>query len=130
MLIQNLFERPIFRHINGVVKADQTDADSVWQELDEYVVTRELDGHLTKFFEAYLSSIDHYGDPDVVGKVGVWVSGFFGSGKSHFIKILSYLLANEKVTKGGITKEAIEFFDGKIQARISQMDYRFDDLLC
>ena len=115
MLIQNIFERPIFRHINGVVKADQTDADSVWQELDEYVVTSELDGHLTKFFEAYLSSIDHYGDPDVVGKVGVWVSGFFGSGKSHFIKILSYLLANEKVTKGEITKEAIEFFDGKIQ---------------
>ena len=43
------------------------------------------------------------------------MSGFFGSGKSHFIKILSYLLENREVTKDGTTKNAIEFFDGKVQ---------------
>ena len=42
MLIKNLFERDVFRHINGVVKADQLDESSVWQELDEFVITREL----------------------------------------------------------------------------------------
>jgi len=41
MLIQDLFKRDIFRPINGVVKADQLDESSVWQELDEFVITRE-----------------------------------------------------------------------------------------
>ena len=58
MLIKNLFERDIFRPINGVVKADQLDDSSVWQELDEFVVTRELDQHFRKFFSAYLDAID------------------------------------------------------------------------
>jgi hypothetical protein len=43
MQIKDLFERDIFRPINGVVKADQLDDSSVWQELDEFVMTRELD---------------------------------------------------------------------------------------
>ena len=106
---------PINRPINGVIKAEQLDDDSVWQELDEFVVTKELDEHLRKFLDAYLSAIDNPNDPSVASKVGVWVSGFFGSGKSHFIKILSYLLENKKVTKEGLTKSAIEFFEGKIQ---------------
>ena len=46
MKIQDLFERNIHRHINGVVKADQLDESSVWQELDEFVVTRELTRHI------------------------------------------------------------------------------------
>ncbi len=114
MLIEQLFSKPISRPINGVIKADQSDSESVWQELDEYVVTRELDVHLRRFFEAYLSAIDHPNDPDVVGKVGIWVSGFFGSGKSHFIKILSYLLENRAVTNQGRERLAIDFFKEKI----------------
>ena len=46
MNIQDLFERNIRRPINGVVKADQLDASSIWQELDEFVVTRELGRHM------------------------------------------------------------------------------------
>jgi hypothetical protein len=88
MKIENLFERDIYRPINGVVKADQLDDASVWQELDEFVVTRELDQHLRKFFSAYVDAINHPNDPDVSGKIGVWVSGFFGSGKSHLSKVL------------------------------------------
>jgi hypothetical protein len=49
---------------------------NVWQELDEYVVTRELDGHLRKFFDAYLAAQDN--PAEASGNVGVWVSGFFG----------------------------------------------------
>ena len=115
MLIKDLFTKPVSRPINGVIKADQFDDESVWQELDEYVITRELDIHLRRFISAYLESIDNRGNSDVSGKVGVWVSGFFGSGKSHFIKILSYLLENREVSKDGASKKAIEFFDGKIQ---------------
>jgi hypothetical protein len=49
MQIKDLFAKAIDRPINGVIKADQNDTESVWQELDEYVVTRELDIHLRGF---------------------------------------------------------------------------------
>jgi hypothetical protein len=115
MKIKELFTMPIDRPINGVIKAEQLDADSVWQELEEFVVTKELDIHLRKFLEVYLNAIDHPTDPSVANEVGVWVSGFFGSGKSHFIKILSYLLENREVTKDGVTQHAVDFFKDKIQ---------------
>jgi hypothetical protein len=115
MKIQNLFERDLYRSINGVVKADQLDESSVWQELDEFVVTRELDQHLRRFFSTYGDAIKQPTDPDVPGKIGVWVSGFFGSGKSHFIKVLSYLLRNKIHTYEGQSKRAVEFFESKIK---------------
>jgi len=115
MKIRDLFVRDIARPINGVVKADQLDESSVWQELDEFVVTRELDGHLRRFFTAYVEAIKNPKDPDAADRIGVWVSGFFGSGKSHFIKVLSYLLRNGTHSHEGQTKRAVEFFDGKIK---------------
>lgn len=112
MPIKDMFERNIQRSINGVIKADQKDDANVWQELDEYVITKELDGHLRRFFDTYLAALDN--PADASGNVGVWVSGFFGSGKSHFIKILSYLLANRQVAQDGQTRLAQDFFENKI----------------
>src|ERR1700675_904420 len=115
MLIKNLFERDIFRPINGVVKADQLDDSSVWQELDEFVITRELDQHLRKFIAWYLEAVDQGKNADAAGKMGVWISGYFGSGKSHFLKVLSYLLRNEMHNLDGKSKLAVEFFESKIK---------------
>ena len=101
MLIKEMFEKEIDRDIQGVIIVGQSEAENVAQELDEYVVTRELQKHFADFFSSYKKGI--------VGntpKMGVWISGFFGSGKSHFLKILSYLLANKQVG----TKRAIDFF--------------------
>jgi hypothetical protein len=109
MKIREIFDRDISRSINGVVKADQMDDAFVWQELEEFVVTKELSGHLSDFYNAYLRTIDAQHDPAVSGKIGVWVSGFFGSGKSHMIKVLSHLLENRAVTRNGQTRRALEF---------------------
>lgn len=113
MKIRELFTKPIDRPINGVIKADQRDAESIWQELDEYVVTKQLTEYFRRFFDAFLAAADNPKDPVVSSRMGVWVSGFFGSGKSHFIKILSYLLENieaiDPVT--GKPKKAAAFFD-------------------
>lgn len=106
MILNEMFEKSIERDIRGVIKVAQTDDDSIQQELDEYVVTRELQKHLSKFYENYQKGVN--GSTD---KMGVWISGFFGSGKSHFLKILAYLLENKRVKN----KIAVEYFDGKIQ---------------
>lgn len=115
MRIETLFRKDIFRPINGVVKADQLDEASVWQELDEFVVTRELTSRLRQFIAHYLEVMDHPNDPAINDKIGVWVSGFFGSGKSHFIKVLSYLLDNEPHRHGDDTRRAVDFFERKIE---------------
>ena len=101
MQIKNMFEKPIDRDIQGVIIVGQGEETNVAQELEEYVVTRELQKHFSEFFEAYKKGI--VGNTN---EVGVWISGFFGSGKSHFLKILSYLLANKEVEG----KRAIDYF--------------------
>ena len=113
MKIRELFVKPIDRPINGVVKADQMDAASVWQELEEYVVTKQISEYLRKFFDAYLAAQDRPNDAAITDRMGVWVSGFFGSGKSHFIKILSYLLENIEASNPttGERRFAAQFFD-------------------
>ena len=92
MVIEQLFQEDINRKINGVVKVDQDATDVLVQELDEYVITRDLKKHFITFFNNYGESFRE-GTADI----GVWISGFFGSGKSHFLKMLSYLLANQEV---------------------------------
>lgn len=109
MKIQNIFEKDITRNIQGVIKVGQDDAQTIKQDLDEYVVTTELQRYFDDFFDAYEKGINGTTD-----KMGVWISGFFGSGKSHFLKILSYLL-NSQVQVDGIS--AVEFF--KQQNKIS-----------
>lgn len=101
MQIKNMFTKRIDRDIKGVIKVGQGDDANVQQELAEYVVTRELQKHFADFFANYKAGI--VGNTD---KMGVWISGFFGSGKSHFLKILSYLLDN-RVVDG---KRAIDYF--------------------
>ncbi|EEY94901.1 BREX system P-loop protein BrxC [Acinetobacter johnsonii] len=109
MNIKELFYKPLDRAINGVVKADQDDNATVYQELDEYVVTNELEKHFRDFFQSYGTDLS---DPSIANRVGVWISGFFGSGKSHFLKTLSYILANKVASDAeGKERSAAEFFD-------------------
>jgi len=106
MQLKKMFYKDIERDIKGVIKIGQEDDYNVRQELEEYVVTRELSKHFDSFFEAYRKGINSYTD-----KMGVWISGFFGSGKSHFLKILSYLLENKEVEGN----KAINYFNDKIK---------------
>lgn len=104
MKIQSMFQKDINRDINGVIKVAQDDEKSLHQELSEYIITKELRRHFRTFFDNYTKAIDQPTD-----KMGVWISGFFGSGKSHFLKMLSYLLSNKEVQ--GVP--AIDYFKDK-----------------
>lgn len=104
MRIQDMFKDDIDRKINGVVKVDQDAAEVLAQEVKEYVITRDIHKHMITFFEHYSEAFD-----TPTADIGVWISGFFGSGKSHFLKILSYLLKNPEIE--GRTVE--DYFRGK-----------------
>ena len=101
MKIKDMFTKKIDREIQGVIIVGQGEDVNVSQELEEYVVTRELQKHFADFYSAYKKGI-----VGTTPKMGVWISGFFGSGKSHFLKILSYLLENRQVGD----RKAMEYF--------------------
>lgn len=84
--MREIFEKPVDRAIDGVIKAD--DEASLRIELDEYVITGEIGQRLEQFLDAY----NNYKTAN-----GVWISGFFGSGKSHLLKMLALLLENREV---------------------------------
>jgi len=73
MKLKDIFTKPVDRPIEGVIKAD--DEASLRLEIEEYVLTREIEKRLENFLDAYVN----YENAN-----GVWISGFFGSGKSHF----------------------------------------------
>lgn len=85
MSLSSFFRENIFRNIETVIKAD--DQEHILDEVVEYVVTNEISRKIRDFFAEY---------NDYRGANGVWISGFFGSGKSHLLKILSYILENKQ----------------------------------
>ena len=106
MVIREMFAEDINRKINGVIKVDQAADEVIEQELREYVITKELKKHFITFFNYYS---DSFTQP--TADMGVWISGFFGSGKSHFLKMLSYLLENKEVNG----KCSVEYFRSKFE---------------
>lgn len=117
MQIKEMFRKEIDRELQGVIVVGQGAETNAAQELEEYVVTRELQRHFADFFTAYKKGI-----LGTTPKMGVWISGFFGSGKSHFLKILSYLLENKQVGD----KHALDFFidDKKITDQMVLADMK------
>ena len=87
MQLTRIFEKPVDRAIEGVIKAD--DESSLRLEVEEYVLTNEVAQRIETFLEAY--------NHPQGGANGAWISGFFGSGKSHLLKILAMLLENRLI---------------------------------
>jgi hypothetical protein len=115
MIIKDLFKKYIGRPIQGVVTIGNEDEEQKWQELEEYVCTDEIIKSFRTFFRRYRESI-----ATPTEKMGVWITGFFGSGKSHFLKILGYILENEEVA--GV--RSAEYFKEKIRDELVLADIR------
>lgn len=108
MQVNNIFELEIKRRIPAVAKVDDTDQATILQEISEYVVTRPIEEALVRF-------LDIYGETRVnpTDQIGAWIAGFFGSGKSHFAKMLNYLLKNSQVDG----QQAIDLFKTRLDAQ-------------
>lgn len=83
MQLNEIFAKDVQRSIEGVIKAD--DVAHLGTEVEEYVLTNEAAKGLELLLEAYTN---------YTNANGVWISGFFGSGKSHLLKMLAHLLGD------------------------------------
>jgi len=110
MKIKDIFEKPINRRIEEVIKVTQIEETVVHEEISEYIVTNAIKDYFNDFLKVYSEapSDPHEG-------IGVWISGFFGSGKSSFAKILGYILEGRSV----LSEDARDLF--KKQANNQQI---------
>lgn len=110
---KELYSKDIYRHIEGVIKADDT--EDLLNEVEEYVITKEVEQNLKRFFEHYIEK---------KFSSSVWISGEFGSGKSHLLKMLALMLSNTEINEkkcGELIKSKISDFelDANIQKALS-----------
>jgi hypothetical protein len=87
MKIFELFDKKIDRRINPAVVVSEMEEYFINQEIDEYVFTDGVTKNVYDFLDAIANKKE--------GKTGVWISGYYGSGKSHFIKYLFFALSEK-----------------------------------
>ena len=115
MKIRDIFRNRIDRRIEEVIKVDLGDEETVAYEMEEYVVTNHLRDQFEIILDGFQETIHKPSEA-----VTVWVSGFFGSGKSSFAKVLGYIVENPKIRD----REAAERFfercpDNRLQALLA-----------
>ena len=106
--VRDLIRRDIGVKVEGVVKV--FDWASLATEMREYVVTDKIEDELKRIFDTFTQvseTLRHGGQARDV--MGMWVSGFFGSGKSHFAKVLGHLIQNSHLDDCG-TERCIDAF--------------------
>jgi len=109
MKMIEIFEKKPTRRISRVVMVDQHEEEVVRTEVEEYVVTDQIRGLLQDFIDQFLET-----RMGRVSDVCTWISGFFGSGKSHLAKMLGYILTNREVTfEDGTKIKVADYFHQK-----------------
>lgn len=110
MRVGEVLEKTPFREITTVVRITDHDPGRVWGEMDEYVPTDRVKQHFRDVLDALADT--HRGPTE---RVCVWVSGFFGSGKSHFLKVLGYVLEDRELQDDdGAAHSSCEFLCHKL----------------
>lgn len=103
MDMTGIYAKDINRTIDGVIKADES--AHIRSEVDEYVMTSEIRAGLDRI-------LDEWNAPRPQSN-GVWISGFFGSGKSHMLKMMSYLLGDVRGSGEMTRQQVAEVFTQK-----------------
>jgi hypothetical protein len=101
MLLKEIYYRPIDRQINPAVVVSDKKIGTIDAEIKEYVFTNELIEKLFLIVDTVLNK--------KIGKTGIWINGYYGSGKSHFIKYVHYLLDSQT------SDEAFDAFEKAVE---------------
>ncbi|MDR1039210.1 MAG: BREX system P-loop protein BrxC [Deltaproteobacteria bacterium] len=96
---------------------DDASMDVLRYELETFVCKGQYEKGLTRVLDAFLSNVDK-------GKQqpGVWVSGFYGSGKSHFVKMLRALWTNTRFRNGDTAREIVHGLPLGIRDMLAELD--------
>jgi hypothetical protein len=105
--LEQIYLKPITRLINPAVVVDERNPETIQQETEEYVFTKGIFKGIHTFLNAVTTPSK--------GKTGIWVNGYYGSGKSHFIKYLSYCLDAE------YGKKALDRYVDKTRTQTEQL---------
>jgi hypothetical protein len=113
MIIRDVLARDLGQRIEEIIKVDQADEHTVYTEITEYIATDRIK---REYYDLLKGIAEAYSDPHE--GIGVWISGFFGSGKSSFAKNVGYVLADRQI----LGKRASELFEKQIvDRRISEL---------
>lgn len=116
MQIKELFDKDPKREIESIIKVNVHDPAVIRTELEEYVVTEQIRNYFEEIIDRFVESRTYQ-----PSSVCTWISGFFGSGKSHFLKLLGYVLENKMVQmEDGSYKGAADYFCRKNSLSIAQ----------
>ena len=85
MQIKDLFKMNFEKEIEAVIKVGEYTEKSATEEIKNYIVTEKIAEKIDKFIDYYDGKKDD---------TGIWLSGFYGSGKSYMAKVIGYLLSN------------------------------------
>ena len=86
--IKDILELDLQEDIKSVIDLEDKSENEIQSEIESYIITDGLGQHLSKFITQYTSNIK---------ETGVWISGFYGSGKSYFGKMLGYMIENPTI---------------------------------
>ncbi len=114
MRIKDIFETKIEEKIEPVIKIGERQNEAkLASEVGSYVVTPTIERYLDDFLEHYTDTIRV-----PTTEVGVWISGYFGSGKSHLAKIVAMLLENRNLDGMAVARR----FESRIPAGATHRD--------
>lgn len=103
MLIKDILTIDLTEDIKNVIDLEDFSEQEIKYEIENYIVTDGLAKNYSDFVATYTSNIR---------ETGVWISGFYGSGKSYFGKLLGYLLSNKKIVGTQARDRILNRFSG------------------
>lgn len=103
MKIKDILTIDLSEDIKSVIDLEDTSEAEILSEIENYIVTDGLAKEYSEFIATFTSNIV---------ESGVWISGFYGSGKSYFGKILGYILNNRIIAGTPARERIIQRFTG------------------
>ena len=114
MKIRDLFATPVSDKIEPVIKVgERQDERKLASEVSSYVVTPTIERYLDDMLEHWTDTLRNK-----TTEIGIWISGYFGSGKSHFAKIFSLLVSNPSLDGVSTAKR----FEARLPANAPHRD--------